>query len=562
MARLLGAIGGQGQHSALAYLFLAKRLNFRPETIYVIDADRATQANPVTRALVSAAEDLGSKIVPLNPFPSLSGTANLNDFSGLFRTLSGLEERVLNLLFTEEQLSTPIERGMYGNPSVGASTFLTAIKGMAGARLRDFFNAVSALEAEPHRVVLLSSTLGGTGSGGAPALLQELASGVTNQGRSYNVQVTLITLLPWFQLREPNELNPDDPPVKDSDVQSNYHSNVEYLISRFKNEPKVRVIFLGPRSTWERPELPHRGNVNQPINPHYLHLIAADVARQCLTAKTEDFDSGIYGCCVSENVHPVIHQIGDWEARNLERGLLTTLDFFGLDSPKLPLFPGNKAIWETMSNIGAAGEGRSMGGAPLFLLPGNLNPETTDIGLQRLDERAQMKIFNVMEVSPQRLPTPFSHAFAFARKIKGRDPPDATEPEKEFIKREMEKAREDLLLLHKGFFYQILDDRSEIEWERLGLLGRVLSSWAPDLLHLRILTWRDIDIGACYPETFAFFSHRISQATKEALSKEIENFEKQNTQAQVEFWEWIGDPAETDPLWKGVLGAIRARRQK
>ena len=269
MANLLIAVGGTGQHIALAAARLARlgALDSKVWHCCVIDADSGSALSTDLTELGSTLDDSakehplpGGNAVhpPLDTSAMVSGHHN---FAGLF--LSGptppVETEVLDALFAERDRLLNIDEGMFGNPSVGATVFARNPE----TALAEVFSATAAVGPTDH-IFVAGSLVGGTGAGITHQLIAALKK------REITPNLHGLFLLPWFTLADSKG------GIDDKKLQSNMLHGLEYLYAETRN-------YLRSATLLGIPDVVQAGSVDKPRvggdTPgevrSALHLIAA-----------------------------------------------------------------------------------------------------------------------------------------------------------------------------------------------------------------------------------------------------------------------------------------------
>lgn len=250
------AVGGSGQHAALAIARLRWIGAFPQASAVVIDADRTSAMS--TSLMKMGPADLSASQHPLTGADQILapvdlGSSGKTEFGAYL--LDGAHEPgqkdVFELLFSAKQASVPIANGMYGNPAVGGTVF-AASKGLK----------IDAAAGEP--VVVIGSFVGGTGSGIMHELLEAAPAAAHRFGVFY---------LPWFRPKEGGGGGHDV--SKDTHHRNMLHG-VDHLLAHTRKALKGAVL-LG------LPETASAGVFKQPVPgdsvtqelPHLIHVAAA-----------------------------------------------------------------------------------------------------------------------------------------------------------------------------------------------------------------------------------------------------------------------------------------------
>lgn len=167
MSDLLIAVGGSGQHTALAVARLARIGALSAPRAFVIDADRS--------ALAASLESFGGTVSAGAPHPFPGGATVVPPFdidrgTTQFRSLfvdtdHPVEEELFEIFYDEEaggsgatgRQGLDVGRGMFGNPSVGSAVFASSRNKI----MKPLFEVARTA----NRIFVVGSFLGGTGAG-------------------------------------------------------------------------------------------------------------------------------------------------------------------------------------------------------------------------------------------------------------------------------------------------------------------------------------------------------------------------------------------------------------
>jgi hypothetical protein len=198
MADLLIAVGGSGQHTALAVARLARIGALQPPRAFVIDADRS--------ALAQGLESFGGTVGAGLPHPLPGGAIvkppfdidrGATQFRSLFVDADHPQEEELVELFFDEEASgngvghqgLDVGRGMFGNPAVGSAVFANSRHKI----MKPLFEVARGA----NRIFIVGSFLGGTGAGIIHQLVNLVHREVDPKVRA---QLFGSFLLRWFEL--------------------------------------------------------------------------------------------------------------------------------------------------------------------------------------------------------------------------------------------------------------------------------------------------------------------------------------------------------------------------
>lgn len=305
MSKFFIAVGGTGQHAAMAYLHLARVAGFRPVPIVTIDND---DDGEIAKDLSSLMRTFG---LPTSPFiPPFPPRIKEDTPAQLM-----YREQTLLDLFFESQFSTGtrgseqganIKYGFYGFPHLGATfsrpMFEDALSTEPAIAQTNPLHAqvlTKLASSGECRVTICGSLVGGCGSGVIPQLIEILDWYKTTN--SINVKIQCTATLLTFVLGAPPTANVQsvgntanrrilDQAVMRENMISGFHYLYDELFRRSSSAapPCDRVILLGapqfgPHQLLRRENQGHQG---QKATPDYFHVVAA--ACQHLFLNAED----------------------------------------------------------------------------------------------------------------------------------------------------------------------------------------------------------------------------------------------------------------------------------
>ena len=218
---LIIAVGGSGQTVVSHYLRYATMAGVPGEQlpdIYILDADlkegvRDSEAKPslygtIDRLHKRLVEGLSFSLKPklylLRPYGSEATLAAKQTFREyLIGDRPGMDssakQQVMNGLFGQQEQELTISEGFFARPNVGATAIFDKLlatdkDGIPKDRILQLLYGEVTAAAGP-RVVVIGSTFGGTGSGGAPVIAQQLRKWAGNRNNS---KIGVFLTLPWF----------------------------------------------------------------------------------------------------------------------------------------------------------------------------------------------------------------------------------------------------------------------------------------------------------------------------------------------------------------------------
>jgi hypothetical protein len=280
MANYFIAVGGTGQNVALAYYRFAKLAGIEPAEIFVMDSDRSISGNQ-------------GDFKPIAPIPVEPCIREGQKKS--FRSLVNpggdpAIDAALSVLFTSEQMRTPIDKGMFGKPSIGASTIMDKIVLIEDDETPDrtragadplFANLINNLGGTgQHRVVICGSAMGGTGAGGVPTLAQYIARNVDRS----RVKIVILYFLKHFNLLTPPSGVESEKRITESQVRVNAESGMCYLRSEISRGVDACALFglANPiEREWEKAQEQREQKI-------FLYLLAAILANNSFHADIKE----------------------------------------------------------------------------------------------------------------------------------------------------------------------------------------------------------------------------------------------------------------------------------
>lgn len=171
-------------------------------------------------------------------------------------------QSLMQLLFTQDNLQSPLTIGFKGSPNVGS---VVLNKLLDSPEIRFFADNFR----KGDRIFIISSIFGGTGAAGFPLLLKNLTnpdSGLQNAGDISSAIIGAITVKPYFGLQSDNESVIDSNAfiTKTRDALAYYKNNLDGLQA---------LYYIG-----DNPDTPYEnrpGGASQKNNAHLVELLAA-----------------------------------------------------------------------------------------------------------------------------------------------------------------------------------------------------------------------------------------------------------------------------------------------
>ena len=171
-------------------------------------------------------------------------------------------QSLMQLLYTEDNLQSPLTIGFKGSPNVGSVVLNKLIDSPEIRYFADNFR-------KGDRIFIISSIFGGTGAAGFPLLLKNLKnpdSGLQNAGDISSALIGAITVQPYFGLQSDNESVIDSNTfiTKTRDALAYYKNNLQGLQALY-------YIADNPDTPYEnRP-----GGASQKNNAHLVEMLSA-----------------------------------------------------------------------------------------------------------------------------------------------------------------------------------------------------------------------------------------------------------------------------------------------
>lgn len=324
------AVGGTGTHAAIAFLRMAIMSNMdiaNVPNIIVIDGDTTRGGDNSDRqlSLLESANALYNQVVEgvketarpyfkhFKPYNEYAKTAQIvYAKTGFGEYLVGQsielapesERQILDALFTREpnkqteELSEQeilIKDGFYARPSVGSSALYDLLS-EGGERVQgDLTHCLRSALGMGNNfagIVVVGSSTGGTGSGGAPSIAQWLVKEKTRAKRA-DAKIALFMSLPWFYPAEPN-----DPATEEASYGSKATQRINsaagirlYAQSETLQDAGVFIAdYNGIEQIRE-----NDGNSGQKENPHAYSLMLASQMQNFFLAAENKADKGVVG---------------------------------------------------------------------------------------------------------------------------------------------------------------------------------------------------------------------------------------------------------------------------
>jgi hypothetical protein len=284
MPDLLIALGGTGQHLALAVSRLVF-LGALPEMeLAVVDADdqqelseslmtfgRTVEANYTSHPLINP------KIY--NPFDKMDIEDPQFQELMISANSSPAQRELFEVCFEEESARLKVNEGMYGRPSVGSTVFVLNKE----KQMEPVFERAELAT----RIFITGSMVGGTGAGLIHQVIKTLATGASASTRKFG-----LIFLRWFGV--PRDAVKQT--INDATLDRNMRYGLDYF---FKDtRPLLKASLLigipdNPPDDLTAPILLSAGNTTE--KKHYVHLAAAyGIVKLPQIAVTEQTDGSIF----------------------------------------------------------------------------------------------------------------------------------------------------------------------------------------------------------------------------------------------------------------------------
>lgn len=172
---------------------------------------------------------------------------------------NGLNNYLVDTLFSTKSLNNPLAVGFKGNPNVGTVVLGDMIEGA------DWFRAFKQHCEKDDRVFIISSIFGGTGASGYP-LLEKKIKGADNEPAVKNAIMGAVTVLPYYSLK--------DPATTGSDIDSaNFYTKTKAALAYYQGTIKSDYLYyVGEKTlkqTYENNEKVQDDKAN------FIELVAA-----------------------------------------------------------------------------------------------------------------------------------------------------------------------------------------------------------------------------------------------------------------------------------------------
>ncbi|MDR1848013.1 MAG: hypothetical protein LBR17_07875 [Bacteroidales bacterium] len=195
----------------------------------------------------------------------LSNTEDVlfDDYMGV-NGMSKENQALVNVLFSQKNLSSDMTVGFKGNPNVG-SVVLNQFDDSDA-----FLNFANEFDAQD-KIFIISSIFGGTGASGFPLLLKTLRTSedLPNKNLVHNAHIGAITVLPYFQVKQD-----ENSQIDSATFVSKAKSALAYYDRAISKNNAIDTLYYiadDTRTTYENCE----GGTNQKNNAHFIELMSA-----------------------------------------------------------------------------------------------------------------------------------------------------------------------------------------------------------------------------------------------------------------------------------------------
>ncbi|MHB8876049.1 MAG: hypothetical protein ACYC8T_20355, partial [Myxococcaceae bacterium] len=291
MSTHLVAVGGSGQHVALAYLDLAALAHHvhhvDPVLLYILDKD-STSANGRTPWSLARQQALrlhtvdegqtsnGWRSSPASAIPPCPEPAGL----GARTVRDAVHSDYASLFFTDAQKAVEYTKGYWGQAPVGAA-FFDAVLREGQSQLGTATSAI--LQDANARIVVAGSTVGGTGAGCLPRLVEHLAE------KNPNARIMTALFLQWFKLTDENE-SAGVAAERNAQMQMRQHTGLLYSQAKLAR-CSTTVLYASPAPV----NRPWAGDTQQNVHDDLTVPLYAAAGASDFLHGTNAIGNGIYG---------------------------------------------------------------------------------------------------------------------------------------------------------------------------------------------------------------------------------------------------------------------------
>ncbi|MEM2125111.1 MAG: hypothetical protein QXZ28_00880 [Candidatus Methanomethylicaceae archaeon] len=284
MPNLLIAIGGTGQHIALAVSRLVFLGALPRMELAVIDADDRGELSNSLRTFGGTVEpnytshplENGDQIYP--PFDRVTREDPTVSDLLLDPRSTQWEKEVFELCFDEETAAFHVRDGMYGRPSVGATLFALNRE----TQLRPIFERAEQADA----IYIAGSVVGGTGAG----IIHQLVKAIKDQWPRKRIYGLIF--LRWFSV--PQQAGREQT-ISDATLERNQSYGLDYFFCDTRYHLSASLVIGLPNQPLEGVREVRLSAGRAGEQKHFLHLAAAyGIYKLPLIAVTEQADGSIF----------------------------------------------------------------------------------------------------------------------------------------------------------------------------------------------------------------------------------------------------------------------------
>jgi hypothetical protein len=295
MANLLIAVGGTGQHVALAVSRLVF-LGALPETeVAVIDADNDGELSKLLKSFNETVVDertshpLANGEVIYPPFKDMHGDPQFHQLF-LSQNPGTPEQAVFDVCVDVASAGLSVKKGMFGRPAVGASIFAANQE----TQLKEVFRKAE----QATTIFIAGSMVGGTGAG----IIHQLVDALPKSGK----ELYGLVFLQWFRIPGAEV----EQTVDDKTQERNMRYGLDYF---FRETRKLLedTLLIGQPST----SLATVATAKE--IKHYFHLIAAYGILKLPENNEKQRARGSISEAAFDSEHPALMYEEDWGGQKL-----------------------------------------------------------------------------------------------------------------------------------------------------------------------------------------------------------------------------------------------------
>lgn len=135
--------------------------------------------------------------------------ADFFEYEALFTNLEAPHQRavahLMDVLYSHQEKTTPLERGFRGHPSIGAAVLSSSLTFNDGEPWKTFKNRIRQdVAGDGARIILIGSIFGGTGAAGLPTIARLISNEFSLPSVS-NTRLGGVLVLPYFSFDPPDE---------------------------------------------------------------------------------------------------------------------------------------------------------------------------------------------------------------------------------------------------------------------------------------------------------------------------------------------------------------------